>query len=286
VHDQKYRFSSAADGISLQGYAWLPKQPPIAAVAIAHGAAEHAGRYERFARALNAAGFATYALDHRGHGASIGPKGLGDLGAGGWNALVDDLAQLIAQARGHHPDLPLALFAHSMGSFAAQQLCFDRSALIDALVLSGSTAWELPREGTLRPRFEPNLAFEPARTPYDWLSRDPNEVDKYVADPLCGFEMQSGRSSGSWIDWKRVNDPIGPRGIRSDLPVLLVAGEEDPLNRKLEGLNLLQQRWHDAGVARIDTRYYQGGRHEMLNEINRDAVTDDVVTWLQEALRI
>lgn len=283
MHDHEFQLTSAADGLPLRAYAWLAGQPR-AVVAVSHGAAEHARRYDRFARALNAAGFATYALDHRGHGGSPGPSGLGDFGGGGWNALVDDLAQLIAHARAQHPALGLALFAHSMGSFAAQQLCFDRSASIDALVLSGSTAWEPRMKGTARPRFEPNVAFEPARTPYDWLSRDPLEVDKYIADPLCGFETQSGRASGTWIDWKRINDPLGPRGIRSDLPVLLVAGDQDPLNRKLEGLQLLQQRWQNAGVARIESRFYPGGRHEMLNEINRDAVVDDVVTWLRDAL--
>jgi alpha-beta hydrolase superfamily lysophospholipase len=283
LHDREFRFSSAVDGLSLQGYAWLPSSPPIATVVLAHGAAEHARRYDRFALALTSAGFAVYALDHRGHGASPGPRGLGDFGAGGWSALVDDIAQLIALARSEQPALPLALFGHSMGSFAAQQLTFTRSALYDALVLSGSTTWD-PQQGAPWPRFEPNREFEPARTPYDWLSRDPHEVDAYIADPLCGFESQTGRSAGSWIDFKRVNDPDGPRGIRSDLPVLLVAGDADPLNRKLEGLNLLQNRWQQAGVARIDHRYYLGGRHEMLNETNRDDMTADVIAWLRDVL--
>jgi alpha-beta hydrolase superfamily lysophospholipase len=282
LHDREFRLSSAVDGLSLQGYAWLPSTP-VATVVLAHGAAEHARRYDRFALALTDASFAVYALDHRGHGASPGPRGLGDFGEGGWNALVDDIAQLIGLARSEQPALPLALFGHSMGSFAAQQLSYDRSALYDALVLSGSTSWE-PQKGAPGPRFEPNREFEPARTPYDWLSRDPHEVDEYIADPLCGFESQSGRGAGSWIDWKRVNDPDGPRGIRSSLPVLLVAGDADPLNRKLEGLHLLQNRWQQAGVARIEHRYYPGGRHEMLNEINRDVVTADVIAWLQDVL--
>lgn len=282
MYDQAFRFLSNVDGLSLQAYAWSVDRPR-AVLVLAHGLAEHAQRYDRFAQALRKAEIATYALDHRGHGASPGPSGLGDVGRGGWSALVADLAQLVDRVRGDH-DEPLALFGHSMGSFAAQQYCYSRSSEIDALVLSGSTAWELPGPNARLPRFEPNREFEPARTQYDWLSRDPDEVDKYVADPWCGFETQLGRTRGSFIDWEGVNDPTGPARIRSDLPVLLVAGDEDPLNRKLEGLRMLQDRWHAAGVARIDTRYYPGGRHEMLNEINRETVTDDIVAWLGDAL--
>jgi alpha-beta hydrolase superfamily lysophospholipase len=282
LYDDAFRISSNADQLELQVYRWT-SQRPAGVLVVAHGMAEHALRYDRFARAATEAGFEVYALDHRGHGASPGPAGLGDFGPGGWSAVVADLGQLLELARARHPELRVALFAHSMGSFAAQQLCYTRSSLLDALLLSGSTALEHSGERKRLP-LEPNRELEPARTPYDWLSRDPVEVDKYIADPLCGFETQSGRSDGSRIDWKQVNAATGPAGIRSDLPVLLLAGEDDPLNRKLEGLRLLEQRWRQAGVARIDTRYYPGGRHEMLNEINREQVTRDVIAWLTEVL--
>ena len=282
MYDEAFRFTSNADGLELQAYRWISPRP-AGVLVLAHGAAEHALRYDRFARALADAGFEVYALDHRGHGASPGPSGLGDFGPGAWSALVADLGQLVALARARHPGLGLALFGHSMGSFAGQQHCYAGSSSLDALVLSGSTALELIGDRKRLP-LEPNREFEPTRTPYDWLSRDPVEVDKYIADPLCGFEVQTGRNRDSRVDWKQINDPIGPAGIRSDLPVLLVAGDEDPLNRKLEGLRLLEQRWRDAGVARIDTLYYPGGRHEMLNEINRDQVTRDIIAWLREVL--
>jgi alpha-beta hydrolase superfamily lysophospholipase len=283
LYDQRFQLSSGADGLAITAYRWSSTSPR-AAIVLAHGLAEHALRYERFAQALIANAFTVYALDHRGHGASPGPRGLGDFGAGGWNALVADLAQLVELARAALPDRPLALFGHSMGSFAAQQYCYDHSARIDALVLSGSSAWELARDGRRAAApFEPNRPFEPARTPYDWLSRDPVEVDKYIADPLCGFETQAqARTTG--IGWKEINDASGPARIRSDLPVLLVAGDEDPINRKLEGLRLLEQRWRQGGVVRIDQHYYPGGRHEMLNEINRDLVTHEILAWLRDAL--
>jgi len=271
---------SAADGASLQAYAWRSAQPARAVVVIAHGAAEHALRYERFARALAAAGFAVFALDHRGHGQSPGPQGLGDFGRAGWDGLVADLGQLVDHARAEHPRLPLALFGHSMGSFAAAQLAFDHSAKLDALVLSGSTALE---EGVALD-LDFNASFAPARTPYDWLSRDPAEVDKYVEDPLCGFESQGERAPTPELFRRVLYDPAAPRGIRPSLPVWLVAGDADPLNRKLAGLHLLEKRWRDAGVKRVDPRYYAGGRHEMLNETNRDEVTRDAIAWLRGAL--
>jgi alpha-beta hydrolase superfamily lysophospholipase len=253
-------------------------------VVIAHGAAEHALRYERFARALNAAGVEAWAPDHRGHGQSAGPEGLGDFGEGGWDALVADIGQLVGMAREAHPGVPVALLGHSMGAAASQQFAPDGSHTIDALILSGSTARELPKEGEAPPPFEPNKPFEPARTAYDWLSRDEAEVDKYIADPMCGFETQTARRSAFRANPFTLADPARLRQIRGDLPVLLVAGDADPINNNLEGLRLLESRWREAGVQRIDTLYYPGGRHEMLNETNRDEVTADIIAWLNRTL--
>ncbi|MFI5314732.1 MAG: alpha/beta fold hydrolase [Myxococcota bacterium] len=282
--DREFRLVSAADGLTLQGYAWRARGSSKGAVALSHGAAEHALRYERFACALAGAGFDIFALDQRGHGRSAAPGGLGDFGAGGWAALVADLGQLVEFARATQPGVRVALFGHSMGSFAAQHFCLDRSHAIDALVLSGSTALDVSRTGGAPQAFAFNAAFEPARTPYDWLSRDPAEVDKYVADPLCGFETQGGRRPGAGIDFAAIADPAALKRIRADLPVLLVAGDADPINAKLAGLHLLEGRWRDAGVRRIDTQYYAGGRHEMLNETNRDEVTRCIAVWLGAAL--
>lgn len=281
--DQAFRFDSSTDGMSIQAYRWNTAAPR-AIVVVAHGAAEHALRYERFARALNASGIEIWAMDHRGHGQSAGPQGLGDFGPGGWDALVADIGDLIALARAAHPSLPVALLGHSMGAAAAQQFAPDGANVIDALILSGSTAREAPKENETPLAFEPNKPFEPARTPYDWLSRDEAEVDKYIADPLCGFETQRVRPIRA--NPFTLADPERLRRIRPDLPVLLVAGDADPINNHLEGLRLLERRWHEAGVQRIDTRFYPGGRHEMLNETNRDEVTADVVVWLQGVLRL
>lgn len=284
MYDETFRFTSNADGMAIQAYKWRAADPR-AVVVISHGAAEHALRYERFARALNAARIDVWAADQRGHGRSAGPEGLGDFGPGGWDALVADIGQLIGIAHLAHPQLPVALFSHSMGSFAAQQFLPEGSNSIAAAILSGSSARDVPKEGDPPPA-PPNAAFEPARTEYEWLSRDEAGVDKYIADPLCGFNMQRVRRPENRANPANLADTARLKGIRPDLPCLFVAGDKDPINRNLEGLRLLERLWRDAGVKQIDTLYYVGGRHEMLNETNRDEVTADIIAWLRATLSI
>ena len=170
-----------------------------------------------------------------------------------------------------------------MGSFAAQQLILDRSDAIAALILSGSTARELAAEGGPPAVASLNDAFEPTRTAYDWLSRDEAEVDKYIADPLCGFGGRGGRGSRSY-NAERLGVREAISNIRPDLPILLLAGDRDPINRNLEGLALLERRYRDAGIQRIDKQIYPDGRHEMLNELNRDEVTSNLITWLNDII--
>lgn len=267
-------YPSRIDGWKIRAFRWRAV-PNEGVVVISHGMAEHARRYERFAKALNEAGFDVWAMDHRGHGTTAGPGGLGDFGDGGWDALIDDIDQLVDIAARANPGACVTLFGHSMGAAAAQQYAPLGSEKLAALVLSGSTLRN-PEEAV--PPF--NDAFEPARTKYDWLSRDEAEVDRYIADPLCGFETQQVRNGYDRRDRRRT-DPDRLRRIRPDLPVLLVAGDADPVNRKLAGIDFLEERWREAGVRQIDWQIYPGGRHEMLNETNRDAVTANIIAWLQ-----
>jgi alpha-beta hydrolase superfamily lysophospholipase len=281
---QRQQVISEQDRLPICVHRWLPARAPRGVVVIAHGAAEHALRYARFAAVLNDAGFSVWAPDHRGHGASPGPLGLGDFGEGGWAALVADLAQVVAVARRETPALPLCLFGHSMGSFAAQELCSAHSLLLEALVLSGSTAISKAPSGPRVSGAGFNAAFEPARTPYDWLSRDPAEVDAYVNDPLCGFESRVDGGARARPDYERLASAELFKGVRGSLPVLLLSGDADPIHRGLAGLRLLEERLRAAGVARIDTLHYPGGRHEMLNELNRDQVMADARDWMLGAL--
>ncbi len=282
---------AAPDGTQLFTRRWTPADAPIGVVLIAHGMGEHSARYARLAEALTGHGWIVYAPDLRGHGRTAlgedlsGPaRALGDLGPAGWNGLVDDLVQLDRRIGADHAGLPRVLLGHSMGSFAAQQFVLDHSAEIDGLVLSGTTALDLAAT-TMDTEAETDLtglnaAFEPARTPFDWLSRDEAEVDLYVADPLCGFGLDVAATRSLVAAAGRTADPEALAAIRDDLPVYLVAGSADPLNLELALLDLVIQRYRDAGIHDITTDFRQGARHEVFNETDRDEVTAHLVAWL------
>ncbi len=281
-------FSSHQDGIAIATYAWpLPEGTDAhGVVQIAHGLAEHSARYDRFASALNAAGYHVQAADHRGHGRSI-HAAPGDFGAPGFAGLQADVVQLGEQLRAQHPDLPLALFGHSMGSFATQHVLLDHSDLYDAVVLSGSTALDVLAagmgDGPVGDLSAFNAPFED-RTGYEWLSRDEAEVDAYVADPLCGFDLPAETLPALFAGTERLADPSALAGIRHDLPLLLASGTDDPLAGGGELIELLATRYRDAGVTDVEVNLYPQGRHEILNETNRDEVTVDVIAWLDRHL--
>ncbi len=164
---------------------------------IAHGMGEHAGRYAPLAAALTTQGYAVYADDHRGHGLSRHAEP-GHLGDNGWNRLVSDMVTLSETIREQHPGLSLVLLGHSLGSFAAQQYVLDHAHLIDALALAGTTAVDVmlaPQAQAAAEGGDPllalNQAFQPSRTPFDWLSRDEPAVDAYLSDPMCGFSLDA-----------------------------------------------------------------------------------------------
>ena len=186
-------FVSSADGTNIATFAWTEVDgEPVGAVQIAHGLAEHAARYDRFAGALNQAGFLAFATDHRGHGRT-GRDRLGDFGAAGFDGLVADVAEYGAGIADDHADLPLFLLGHSMGSFASQSIIVEHSRRYAGVVLTGSTALDVLAAGMAESEGPAGLeAFNAGfehRTGYEWLSRDEAEVDLYVDDPGCGFEL-------------------------------------------------------------------------------------------------
>jgi len=279
---------SKVDATPLTVYAWPPPDEPRGVVQISHGVAEHAGRYDRLAQALTAAGYAVSSHDHRGHGASISEAvALGGFGAAGWSGLVADLVALGKQLHAERPDLPLFLVGHSMGSFALQEAILDHSDLYAAVVLSGSTALDL-LAANLSASGEAtgdlsafNAGFE-HRTGYEWLSRDEAEVDKYVADPLSGFDLDAATIPALFGSAGRLADPEALAGIRSDLPILLVSGDADSLAGGGQLVEVLGQRYRDAGVTDVTVRLFPGARHEIFNETNRDEVTSYVIDWLDQ----
>jgi alpha-beta hydrolase superfamily lysophospholipase len=280
-------FTSPTDGLALTTYSWDAVDSPRGVVQVAHGLAEHAARYDRLATALNEAGFVVHATDHRGHGLSI-HAAPGEFGDAGFDGLIADVAAYGASLAEQHPGLPLFLVAHSMGSFAAQAVLLDHSEQYAGVVLSGSTALDVlaaamaesAAESTEPAGLEAfNLGFE-HRTGYEWLSRDDAEVDLYVADPLCGFDLPDATVPSLFAPAARLADPALLAGIRPDLPVLIASGTADPLAGGGDLVEILGVRYRDAGLTDVTVTTYADARHEIFNETNRDEVTADVVGWL------
>lgn len=295
-----------SDGHSVACYAEVPDNPR-AIIQIAHGMGEHAKRYAWVAEQLAAQGYAVYASDHRGHGDTAGEH-LGYMGADGWNRCLADLYEINRHLRQLHPNLPLCLLGHSMGSMLSQQYITRYGRSIEALVLSGSPGFKQARFGFLSRwilRFEnwrldpwaqsavmqkalfesSNKSFdEPGATGYEWLSRDADEVRKYVADPKCGFVL----SIGSIVD---MNQGLGAsqsgRAIEKipvNLPMYVFSGSVDPVHGEQADLDRMVERYRGHGMEQLDYKLYPGGRHEMFNEINRDEVIQDLIRWLGENL--
>ncbi len=285
-------------------YLWEPQDEPAAVIQIFHGLGEHSARYDRFARAAVVCGYAVCAHDHRGHG-----PGAGKLGyfapAKGWDLLVSDGRVVTEFLQDRYAQRAIVLLGHSMGSYIAQSYAMRYGAELAALILSGST-WPprlLARVGRLAARIlswrhgksgvSPlldqigfgnfNKQFEPGRTELDWLSREPAEVDAYINDPLCGGPY----TTGLWIDLfgglLEISTDNALRRIPSNMPILITGGSDDPVGGEV-GMSSLSTHYETTGHANLTTRIYAGGRHEMLNETNRDEFTDDLLRWVSTAL--
>ena len=222
----------------------------------------------------------------------------------GWNRSVADLQRINARIKADNPGKPVVLFGHSMGSFMTQQYMMEYGDTIDAVVLSGSTLVEgfaemvpvLEAEAAESGRDAPSLAMsqtmaggmnegiENPKTTHDWLSRDEAEVKAYLDDPLCGFELSIGAVYDMLAANRIPGKPEEFSTIRKELPVYIFAGDRDPVSQNAQALHLLASLYRAAGLVRVDCQFYPGGRHEMLNEINRDEVTQDLVNWLDSAI--
>ena len=285
--DQTFSIDSASD-VRVTAYRWDPAGPVRGILQLTHGMGEHLLRYERLAAALTGAGWVVVGQDHRGHGATAQDGRWGDLGPGGWDELVRDIGRLSAHVRADLPDVPLVLLGHSMGSFAAQQHVLDHSAELAGLVLTGTAALDL-----LEPAMDLdgptdlsafNAAFEPARTEYDWLSRDDAEVDAYVADPRCGFGLAAPDSRQMFVSARQVADPERLARLRTDLPVYVAVGDQDPVTGQLALVHGLVQRLRDTGLTDVTLAVYEDARHEVFNETNRDEVVADLLAWLDRVV--
>jgi len=294
---------TAADGREILIYGELPKTAARQVLVISHGMAEHIQRYSWFAQQLAEQGIAVYAANHRGHGPDCELAGhYAD--QAGWQKVVADLHQVIGHVKQQHA-LPLTLFGHSMGSFIARQYAIRHGEQLDRLILSGSnhqSPW-LFRVGLVTARLERlrlgarasskllellsfgsfNQAFKPARTEFDWLSRDAAEVDRYIADPLCGFSC----STQFWCDFfyglAQISCQPSFRQIPSTLPVMLVSGDKDPVGRQGKGVVALANALSQLSGCATSVKLYPDARHELLNETNKQQVVADILSWLDTA---
>lgn len=284
-----------AHGVEVFSRWWLVDSP-VGVVVIAHGASEHSGRYERFATALNLAGYAAVAIDHRGHGRTAAGADRAIMGAGGGRAVIDDLDELISRIRSEIGSaVPVHLFGHSLGSLMALAHLTQHSEVLASGILCGVAADldgvadlgallagfdtpELRDESAAALLAANNAPFEPARTPYDWLSRDDAEVDLYAADPLCGDAHPI--TFGYLIDLFAVLAPAVDRLADITCPILVIAGGQDPAAGMGEFARVAASALGRAGVV-ADLRIYAEDRHELLNELDRDVVTADIIDWLR-----
>jgi alpha-beta hydrolase superfamily lysophospholipase len=272
-------------GVEIMFYEW-PVAEPKAVIQIAHGLGEHARRYDQMAATLNRAGFSVYADDHRGHGQTGVKqleqkqiKRLGNLGPGGMKATYKQVADFSKLIKSENPNRPLVLLGHSWGSFIAQKIINNHSDAYDAVILSGSA---LTMPGYLATGdFNKVWKRLPGSTGYEWLSRDVEIQHKFVADPLT-FLALAMQVFGIKNALQLFGTPS--KEIRRDLPILIQVGEADPIGGEYSNKALVQAYRKNAGIDDIELFVYHECRHEIYNELNKEAIIEDLVTWINKKI--
>ena len=298
-------YRTMSDGASVAVYTWLPEQPPKAVLHIVHGMAEHASRYDDFAKTACKRGFAVVASDHRGHGKTGAKSGLmGYLADGdGFGRVVDDQKEINAEIRKRYPALPVVIVGHSFGSFVTQEYIERYGATVKAAVLIGSAGPNPSvflasllanfncackgRKSTAK--FMNALVFgsynsrvKNPHTAFDWLSRDEKEVKKYIDDEYCGFVCTAGFFQDFMRGLKRLHTQEALKGIPVDLPVLITAGLEDPVSNGGKTLKTLYRMYQNIGMQDVTLKLYENARHEILNETNKEEVKADILSWIEK----
>ncbi len=306
---EDFYYPSTGGSCQIHGCRWAPEGEVRAVVQIVHGIADFAQRYEPFAEFLNARGMLVVAQDHMGHGQSINGGGIQGYFHGGWFAAVEDICVLMRRTMERHPGVPYILFGHSMGSFLARSiLCKYPDSGIAAAVICG-TAWQpealLPAvikltEAVCRLDGETtpsetlqgmvfgsyNRKVEHPRTAYDWVSRDPKQVDAYVAHPLCGFTATAGLLRDMMRGMQYIEQPRNLEAMRKDLPVLFIAGGDDPVGNYGKGVRQAAEAFRKAGLTDVSVKIYPLCRHEILNEINREEIYANTADWMETHIRV
>ena len=286
---------------------WTPEGEVRAVLQIVHGIAEFVERYDDFANFLTSHGFVVVAEDHMGHGQSINGDGIQGYFHGGWFTAVEDTMQLLYDTKKEYPSVPYILFGHSMGSFMARTiLCKYPDSGIHAAIICG-TGWQpafalpalikvvesickktgetLPNEKLKGMIFGSyNSKVEHPRTAYDWLTRDAKIVDAYIQHPLCGFTASCGLLREMMKGIHFIEQPVNLATMRKDLPVFFIAGGDDPVGSYGKGVQKCAEVFKKVGMTDISVHIYPLCRHEILNEINKEEVYEDVLNWLQSKI--
>lgn len=301
-------FTIPSNGIGqLHCCRWMPEGEPKAVLQIVHGIAEYIERYDDFAGFLNGLGYVVVAEDHMGHGQTVGTEGTQGYFEGGWFTAVSDSYALLRKTKAEYPQIPYVLFGHSMGSFMARTILevYPDSGIAAAVICG--TGWQ-PRailpgaigicqlackkvgekntSDTLQ-----NMVFggynkrvEHPRTEFDWLTRDAKVVDAYIAHPSCGFTATTGLLRDLLTGIRFIEQKQKLAKMNKDLPVLFIAGGDDPVGNYGKGVTRAAEEFRKAGMKHVACRLFPLGRHEILNEINRREVYDFTAKWLGEQL--
>ena len=273
-------------------------------VQISHGMAEYSNRYSRFALELCKAGYAVFISDHVGHGASIKDREmLGFFGEeNGEETFIDDLKTLTDMAKAEYPDLPFFMLGHGMGSLIARKYTAKYGYLLDGVIYSG-TSGENPALGMglllanamikqngpmHRSDLLDTIAFgaynrkTKKRTERDWSTRDEAEVDKIIADELCGYKYTVSGMKVLFTTLKQVTTRRWYNTIPLSMPIFLISGSMDPVGDYSKGVKETYRVLKKTGHRNVSMKIYEGARHEILNETNRDEVYADIIEWLDE----
>lgn len=306
ITTQTYTFPSCAGIGDIHAKCLCPQTETVKAVVqISHGMAEHAARYLPFAEYLCENGFAVFLHDHIGHGESVAsPELLGYFGEHGEQNFIADMKTVTDWAKKAYPDLPLFLLGHGMGSLIARKYTAQYGSLLAGAVYSG-TSGSNPALGfglllcdmlikfkgaKHRSKLLDKIAFgaynkkTEKRTPCDWASRDAKEVDKFIADPLCGYMYTVSGMQALFLTVREISQDSWYVAVPQNLPVLLISGTMDPIGNYGKGVQEVYRRLKDTDHRNVQIKLYDGARHEILNETNRAEVFSDILSFLSANL--
>ena len=300
---EEFNFPSSDGNTEIHSIRWIPEGEVRAILQLSHGMVEHIERYDDFAAFLTGKGFLVTGNDHLGHGKSVtDEKKLFHFPKNGNSILLKDMHRLRSITQKKYPDIPYFIMGHSMGSFLVRQyICMQGSGLKGAVImgtgeqsraaLSFAKGLSNVKSAIQKPEHHSKtitkLAFgtynskiKDNKTEYDWLSRDEEMVNRYIIDPLCGGTFTNQAFSemfGSMIYLKKKDNL---KKMPEDLPLLFVSGDADPVGAYGKGPRVAAKRCLDSGVENVTCKIYEGSRHELLNEINKEDVYSDIAEWL------